>query len=364
MNRRILRYLDWPLLAITLALVVGGVVVLFSATQTSPDPWAFVRLRVMHVALGLAALAAIALVDYQVIARAWWSILATTVLALGVVDVVGRTTMGAQRWIPLGPLGGFQPSEFAKLALIITLAKHIDGHRELRSWHAVGPLLLHVAIPMALIVKQPDLGTTMAIAVIAVAMVFAGGAPLRILGVLGAGGAAVLPLLWQVLHDYQRHRLIVFIDPGLDPLGAGYALIQSKIAIGSGQLFGKGLLHGTQNLLHFIPEQHTDFIFTVIGEELGFVGAIVMLALIAGWLWRGMGIAMQAKDRLGMLMAVGVVSLVAFHVFINVGMTVGLMPITGIPLPFISHGGSALLGMLMATGLLLNIGLRRKKILF
>jgi len=195
-------------------------------------------------------------------------------------------------------------------------------------------------------------------------MLFAGGAPLRAMGAMGAGAAAVAPMAWRILHDYQRRRLLVFIDPGADPLGAGYALIQSKIAVGSGQVFGKGLLHGTQNLLHFIPEQHTDFVFTVIGEELGFIGAALMLALFVLWLWRGMTIAAQAKDRLGMLMAVGVVGMIAFHLFINVGMTLGLMPITGIPLPFISHGGSALVAMMGATGLLLNVGMRRKKILF
>ncbi len=364
MSRRILRYVDWPLVLITCMLLAGGGVVLFSATQTSPDPWAFVRLRLVHVVLGLAGMVAIAIVDYRVLARAWRPILVGTIVLLGVVDVVGRTTLGAQRWIALGPLGSFQPSELAKLALIITLAKHIDGHRDLRAWPAVVPILLHVAIPVALIIKQPDLGTTLVIGAIVASMVFAGGAPLRVLGVLGAGGVAVVPFLWQLLHEYQRRRLIVFLDPGIDPLGAGYALIQSKIAVGSGQLLGKGLLHGTQTLLHFIPEQHTDFIFTVIGEELGFVGAIALLALFAVWLWRGMRIAMHARDRLGMLMAIGVVSMVAFHLFINVGMTVGLMPITGIPLPFISHGGSALVVMLMATGLLLSIGMRRKKILF
>ncbi len=364
MSRRFFRYVDWPLLAVTVFLIAGGVVVLFSATQTSPDRWAFVRLRVVHLTLGLVAMAAIAIVDYHVLARAWRPMLLGTIVLLGVVDLVGRTTLGAQRWIVLGPFGSFQPSELAKLALIITLAKHIDGHRDLRSWQAVIPILLHVAIPVMLILKQPDLGTTLVIAGVVVAMVFVGGAPLRALGLLGAGSAAVIPLVWHALHDYQRQRLVVFLNPGVDPLGAGYALIQSKIAVGSGQLLGKGLLHGTQNLLHFIPEQHTDFIFTVIGEELGFVGATVMLALFAVWLWRGMRIALQARDRLGMLMAVGVVSLVTCHLFINVGMTVGLMPITGIPLPFISHGGSALLVMLMATGLLLNIGMRRKKILF
>lgn len=364
MSRRLLRYVDWTLLGATLALLAGGAVVLYSATQSSADPGAFVKARALHAGIGLMLLAAVAVIDYQVIARAWRPILVGTLLLLGAVMVVGKTSMGAQRWIPLGPLGGFQPSELAKLALIVTLAKHIDGHPELQSWRSLVPVLLLAGIPIAMIVMQPDLGTAMVMTAIAAALLFTGGAPLKVLGAIGAGTVAFVPLLWPMLHDYQRRRLIVFIDPGVDPLGAGYALIQSKIAVGSGQLFGKGLLHGTQNLLNFIPEQHTDFIFTVVGEELGFVGALIMLVLFAVWLWRGLAIAAQAKDRLGMLIAAGVVAMVAFHLFINVGMTIGLMPITGIPLPFISHGGSALIVMLMACGLLLNVGMRRKKILF
>ncbi len=364
MSRRLLRYLDWPLLAATVVLVAGGAVVLYSAVQNTADPWEFVRARIVHALVGLLVLALLAAVDYQAIARVWRPILGATLFLLAIVLVIGRTSMGAQRWIPLGPLGGFQPSELAKLALILTLAVHIDGHKEVGSWRTIVPVLVHAAVPIALVVRQPDLGTSMVLAAIIAAMLFAAGAPLRALGALGVGVAAVVPVAWQMLHDYQRRRLLVFIDPGADPLGAGYALIQSKIAVGSGQIFGKGLLHGTQNLLHFIPEQHTDFIFTVVGEELGFVGAVVMLGLLGLWLWRGMAIAAQAKDRLGMLMAVGVVAMIAFHVFINVGMTVGLMPITGIPLPFISHGGSALTMMMGATGLLLNVGMRRKKILF
>lgn len=360
---RILRYLDWGLVASTLGLILGGAVVLFSATRTLPHPWAFVRMRAVHVLAGTVLLIAFAAVDYRALARAWRPLLLFTVLLLAGVDVLGRTAQGAQRWIPLGPLS-FQPSEVAKLLLIITLARHLDGYREITSWRQIAPLLVHVGVPILLIVQQPDLGTALVVTAIFAAMLFAGGAPLRAMAGMGAAAAAAGPLLWQMLHEYQRKRLIVFIDPGVDPQGAGYALIQSKIAVGSGQLFGKGLLQGTQNLLHFIPEQHTDFIFTVVGEELGFVGAIAMLALFALWLWRAGGIAMQARDRLGMLMAVGVITTIAFHLVVNVGMTVGLMPITGIPLPFISHGGSALVMMLAATGLLLNIGMRRKKILF
>lgn len=364
MSRRLLRYLDWPLLAATLVLVAGGAVVLYSAVQNTADPWAFVRSRIAHAMVGLLVLIVLAAVDYQTIGRVWRPILGGTLVLLAAVLVIGRTSGGAQRWIPLGPLGGFQPSEVAKLALIITLAKHLDGHKELASWRTILPVLAHAAVPIALIVRQPDLGTAMVLVAIVTGMLFAAGAPLRALGALGAGAAAMAPLAWRMLHDYQRLRLLVFIDPGADPLGAGYALIQSKIAVGSGQFFGKGLLHGTQNLLHFIPEQHTDFIFTVIGEELGFVGGALTLGLFALWLWRGLAMAAEAKDRLGQLIAVGAVAMIAFHLFINVGMTVGLMPITGIPLPFISHGGSALTMMMGATGLLLNVGMRRKKILF
>ncbi|HXF83405.1 MAG TPA: rod shape-determining protein RodA [bacterium] len=363
MNRRMLRYVDWALVAATLGLLVGGGVILFSATRTFPDPWVFVKARVLHAALGLGVLVVFTAVDYQALGRLWRPLWVVTVALLATVDVIGRTAQGAQRWIPLGPLS-FQPSELAKLLLVITLAKHLDGHRELTTLRQLVPVLVHAAIPILLIIQQPDMGTSMVVAAILAAMLFAAGTPLRWMGGLTAAGLAAAPFLWGALHDYQRRRLLVFLDPSLDPLGAGYALIQSKIAVGSGQLFGKGFLQGTQNLLHFIPEQHTDFIFTVIGEELGFAGALVMLALFAVWLWRAGAAAMQAKDRLGTLMAVGILTMIAFHLFINVGMTVGLAPVTGIPLPFISHGGSALLAMLAGTGLLLNIGMRRKKILF
>ncbi len=363
MNRRLLRFLDWPLLAATLGLIAGGLVVLYSATHAAGTGPAFVKMRLLHAAIGVVALAVMAAIDYRVIARAWRPILIGTIVLLAVVDVIGRTAMGAQRWFPLGPLGGFQPSEVAKLAIIIALAKLLEA-RETWSIAPVAGLLAVVAIPTGLIIDQPDLGTALVMLAIFVVMVFAAGAPARVLAVLAGGAAGAAPVLWGLLRDYQRTRLMVFLDPGIDPLGAGYALIQSKIAVGSGQLWGKGLLAGTQSLLHFIPEQHTDFIFTVIGEELGFAGAMVMLALFAVWLWRGMAIAMQSKDRLGMLLGVGVVAMMVFHLFVNVGMTIGLMPITGIPLPFISHGGTSLVVMLAATGLLLSIGMRRKKILF
>jgi len=362
--KRLLRDLDVPLLVITLLLVGYGMILLASATASLGGPWGYIRTRLFHLLVALAALVGVLLVDYRRVAGAWKALYAANLVLLVAVLLVGVTRLGAQRWIALGPFGGFQPSELAKIVLIITLARHLDGRLPPATVAGVVPYLLHMGLPLLLIIRQPDLGTAMVIGAILVGMLFLAGVRLRVLGSLGGLALMGAPFLWSLLHDYQRRRLVVFLDPTVDPLGAGYALTQAKIAVGSGQLWGKGLFAGTQNLLRFIPEQHTDFIFTVVGEELGFVGGMVLLALFALWVWRALHIASTAGDRLGQLIAGGILTMVVFHVFVNVGMTMGLMPITGIPLPFISYGGSSLLGMFVATGLLLNVRMRRRKILF
>ncbi len=363
--QRLLRNLDPLLLVATGLLVVFGLVMVYSTTRTGPHPLALFRSQLLHLAVGVLAGVAILAVNYRSFASGARVLYVFNLLLLASVLVLGRTSLGAQRWISLGPLGQFQPSEFAKLAIVITLAKHLaDRPGPYRSVWELAPFLGHIALPMLLIFRQPDLGTALVYGAILLGMLYAGGARRRDLAALAACGALVSPLVWHVLKEYQRRRLLVFLDPSLDPLGSGYAIIQSKIAVGSGMMWGKGLLAGTQNVLQFVPEHHTDFIFSVIGEELGFVGAIVLLALFVLWLARGLRIATLARDRFGALAAIGIVSMVAFHVFVNVGMTVGIMPITGIPLPFISFGGSALMTMLWATALLLNIGMRHQKILF
>ena len=363
--RRLLRNIDLPLLGATAALVAFGLVMVYSTTRTGPHPAAFVRSQVLHLAVGVVIGIVLLAVDYRSLAGGARGLYVANLLLLAAVLVLGRTSFGAQRWISLGPLGQFQPSEFAKLAIVITLAKHLaDRPGPYASPLDLLPFLAHIALPVLLIFRQPDLGTALVYGAILVGMVYAGGARRRDLAGLAAAGFLVWPVLWHVLKDYQRRRLLVFLDPSLDPLGSGYGIIQSKIAVGSGRVLGEGLFAGTQNVLQFVPEHHTDFIFSVIGEELGFVGAIVLLGLFLLWLTRGARIATQARDRFGALVAVGIVSMVAFHVFVNVGMTVGIMPITGIPLPFVSFGGSALMTMLWATALLLNIGMRRQKILF
>jgi rod shape determining protein RodA len=363
--RRLLRNLDLSFLGATALLVAFGMVMVYSTTRSGPHPFVFVRSQILHLAVGVLVGIVILAVDYRSLAGGARGLYVMNLLLLAAVLVLGRTSGGAQRWISLGPLGQFQPSEFAKLAIVITLAKHLsDRPGPYTSPLDLLPSLAHIGLPMLLIFRQPDLGTALVYGAILLGMLYAGGARRRDLAGLAAGGLLVWPILWHVLKDYQRRRLLVFLDPSLDPLGSGYGIIQSKIAVGSGRVLGEGLFAGTQNVLQFVPEHHTDFIFSVIGEELGFVGAIALLGLFLLWLTRGVRIAAQARDRFGALVAVGIVSMVAFHVFVNVGMTVGIMPITGIPLPFVSFGGSALMTMLWATALLLNIGMRRQKILF
>jgi rod shape determining protein RodA len=363
--RRLLRNIDLSLLGATALLVAFGLVMVYSTTRSGPHPVMFVRSQALHLAVGVLIGIVLLAVDYRSLAGGARGLYVANLLLLTAVLVLGRASFGAQRWISLGLLGQFQPSEFAKLAIVITLAKHLsDRPGPYTSPVDLLPFLAHIALPVLLIFRQPDLGTALVYGAILVGMLYAGGARRRDLAGLAVGGLLVWPVLWHVLKDYQRRRLLVFLDPSLDPLGSGYGIIQSKIAVGSGRALGEGLFAGTQNVLQFVPEHHTDFIFSVIGEELGFVGAIALLGLFLLWLTRGVRIAAQARDRFGALVAVGIVSMVAFHVFVNVGMTVGIMPITGIPLPFVSFGGSALMTMLWATALLLNIGMRRQKILF
>jgi rod shape determining protein RodA len=351
---------DWVLIGATVLLAAFGVVALISARHGSADAASFLRARALHLSLGALALVALAATDYRQFAGAWQVVYAGTLVLLASVLVFGDTRMGAQRWIALGALGGFQPSEVAKLALVITLARHLEGVKSLPRLRSLFPFALHIALPAALIVRQPDLGTALVLLAVLAAVLYVAGARAQDLAGVAAAGAIAAPFLWRLLHEYQRRRLTAFLDPGADPLGAGYALIQSKIAVGSGQIFGKGLFAGTQSMLRFIPEQHTDFVFTVVGEELGLVGATLLLGLYLVWLWRALRIAEGARDRLGALVATGIAAMVAFHVVVNVGMTVGLMPVTGIPLPLVSHGGTAILTTLAGTGMLLSIHLRRR----
>ncbi|MBR1397344.1 MAG: rod shape-determining protein RodA, partial [Selenomonadaceae bacterium] len=278
---------------------------------------------------------------------------------------VGHEALGAQRWIQIGPVS-IQPSEFSKLIMIICLASILeDKVGKINTLQDLIPLAGYVGLPFLLVLKQPDLGTSLVFMAIFFGMIFVCGIRIRLLLGIIVTGIAALPILWNfVMKDYQKMRIMVFLDPNVDPLGSGYHIIQSKIAIGSGMLFGKGLFEGTQSQLNFLPENHTDFIFAVVGEELGFVGAVILLLLYFIVLWRGIQIAKESSDVFGRLLAIGITSMLAFHVLVNVGMTTGIMPVTGIPLPLMSYGVSSLTTNILSITIFMNIHLRKQKFLF
>lgn len=376
MERRLLKNLDWSLLIAFLALVGVGLMAVASATQVRLEDrstWDFVVKQVTWLVLALPVLALVVALDYHLLARWSRALYVLNLLLLVAVKALGREALGAERWIQLGPVI-IQPSEFAKILIIITLATHLARHEgKITSWGDLALPGLHILPPMLLVLLQPDLGTSLAFLAILWGMLYVAGAPgirLLSLGILGLGlaiGVIAAHFQWGVpipLKDYQLKRLTVFLDPQSDPLGAGYHILQSEIAIGSGGLTGEGLFGGSQNQLNYLPEQHTDFIFSVIGEELGFVGGVSVLVLFFFLLSRGLLAVGRARDLFGSLLAGGVVSLIGFHVLVNVGMTMGMMPVTGVPLPFISYGGSSLLTNTVAVGILLNVYMRRQKILF
>jgi len=358
--------LNYPLALCAVALAIFGLVIIKSATLHVPDGAGDSAKQTAYFIAGLVAMVMFTFIDYHLWQRWAWPIYFLALLVLIATKLFGHSVLGAQRWISIGPII-FQPSEPAKLLLTLSLAGILSNpKRTYRRWGDLIPPLALVVPPTLLVLKQPDLGTAIIFVVILSAMLFFALPNLWQFAAYATvlAGAALFALTSPFLNAYQRQRLLVFLHPKYDPQGAGWSLMQSKIAIGSGQLTGKGLFHGTQTQLGFVPEHATDFIFTVVGEELGFVGAMGLLLLYAGLLCTSMLAVAAARDRYGLLVAVGIVAMFTFQVLINIGMTVGIMPITGIPLPFISYGGSSLITCFMAVGVLLNIHLQRNKISF
>lgn len=367
LNQRLLRNLDFVLIGVTALLIIISLIIIGSATHInnpSEDRYWYVQRQGIFTALNILVIFLILNVDYKVLDRYAGLLYWVNLIMLLAVMFVGTSALGAQRWIQIGPIS-LQPSEFSKIIMIICLA-HILENRigRLNTFKDILPVFIYVGVPFLLVLKQPDLGTSLVFLAILFGMIFIAGISMRLLMIIFGAGIALLPVFWHFLKDYQKMRLTVFLDPNIDPLGSGYHIIQSKIAIGSGMLFGKGLFGGTQSQLNFLPENHTDFIFAVIGEELGFVGAAIILLLYLILLYRGVKIASQAKDNFGSLLATGITSMLTFHVLVNVGMTAGIMPVTGIPLPLMSYGVSALTTNMVSIGILLNIYMRRQKILF
>jgi rod shape determining protein RodA len=298
-------------------------------------------------------------INYRRFVDISWALYGINILALFALLFVGHARLGAQRWFSLGHFT-IQPAEFMKITFILVLASYLNHKKgALGNFrNIIAPLVL-CAIPFILVVLQPDLGTALLLVPVLFAMLYVGGANAGHLAFIGVCGTLLAPLFWQFLRDYQKQRLLVFMNPNIDPLGAGYTIIQSKIAVGSGGLFGKGWLAGTQNQLNFLPERHTDFIFSVVGEEWGFAGSVILLVLYFILVRKIFRVAALTSDMGGKLIATGVGTLLALQVIINIGMTIGLMPVVGLPLVLVSYGGSSLVATFAAIGLVLNVGMRR-----
>src|SRR5216683_1724305 len=344
-DRRLLRNVDWPLLGAPFVIVTISVVCLSNLGAGRGGP-ALAWRQLVWVGVGLVALLILAALDYHNSVRAAPGLYLLGVALLVTVFVLGRTVSGARRWIHVGPIT-FQPSELFKIIFIVTLAWALTWRRSTpqTTRGTLGWMLALVAVPFVLVVRQPDLGTALVL--------------VPVLGALAAGAVAVMPLAWLALKPYQRDRLLVYLDPFRDPLGTAYNVIQAKIAIGSGQLLGKGISGATQSRLAFLPERHTDFIFAVFAEMWGFVGCLVLIVAYGVLVLRGFEIAVGTREARGRIIALGVTALFAAQTLVNLGMVTGLLPVVGIPLPLMSYGGSSMVVSFMALGLLLSVRMRQ-----
>ena len=361
-DRRLIQNFDWVLLMLLLMLAGISVFNLYSATHTIRDVGGSLVLirQVYWFLIGLAAFFVMTSFNYHVLERFAYPIYIVSVALLVLVLFSGKVASGSQRWLNLGPIT-LQPSEPAKIAVILLLAKFFsqqEGYQEYRLRDLWQPMLL-ISIPCVLILKEPDLGTSLLLLAVSASVILFVKVHWKSLLILLVSVLSVSPLIWLKLKPYQQKRILTFIRPEMDPLGAGYHINQSKIAIGSGEFWGKGFLKGTQTRLHFLPEQHTDFAFSVLAEEWGFLGSMVLLLLYLFLIIWGLNIAKNSKDKFGSILAVGTVAIVFWQVVINVGMVTGLLPVVGIPLVLFSYGGSSIVTTMAAMGLLMNISMRR-----
>ena len=357
-DRRLLQNFDWLLLGLVLVITALGIVNLYSAGfNRQPGTGSPVYLKQMYwLGVGLVLMLVTLLYDYRHWEKFAYPLYVLSLFLLVGVMVAGKMVSGSRRWLPLGPFA-FQPAELVKIAIILMLARYFNQRpylASLRLKNLLAPVALVLA-PVLLIVKQPDLGSGILVALVAASMILFMGVHCRTLVISTLSLVLSLPLVWTFLKDYQKQRVLTFMNPDQDPLGAGYHIIQSKIAVGSGQFLGKGFLQGTQSQLHFLPEQHTDFVFSVFAEEWGFIGSALLVLLYTGLTLWGLQVARDFKDRFGHLLAFGLTALIFLQVFINLCMVTGLMPVVGIPLPLFSYGGSSLITTFIAVGIFLNI---------
>lgn len=362
LDRRIIYHFDWTVFSLALGLAVIGLLSVLSATWGGAhhglDP--LVVRQLLWIGVGVVLMTAAALFDYRALGTYAYFLYGIAIVLLGVVAVAGQSTGGSRRWINLGLLK-LEPSEVAKLAVVLVMVRYLREEPPRGGWKAQQIIIpaIMLAVPAALVLKQPDLGTALILVLITTTLVFVSGLNWRTMVVLMLGAVLAAPVGWHYMKPYQRERLVSFLNPQSDPLGSGYHIIQSEIAIGSGGAWGKGLFKGTQARLNFLPEQTTDFIFAVFAEEFGFAGSLILLGLYAALIARGAWIARHARDRFGTLLAIGVTGIIFWQVAINIGMASGMLPVVGITLPLVSYGGSSLIAMMTAMGVLISINTRR-----
>ena len=345
--------IHWPILFLSIAVTVSSFFFIYSATFRGPESYMIKQLTWLGLALG--AFWIVVILGYRKFLNISYFLYWLSIGFLIVVLFLGHTRNGAQRWLQIGAFA-LQPSEFCKLATILVLAQFLaEGTRRLSQKRSLILSALMVVLPFVLIIKQPDLGTALLFIPMLVGMLFVWGIRLRYLTSIFLAGCASLPFLWSMLKPYQQKRLLVFLNPDADPLGSGYTAVQSKIAVGSGGLIGKGWLHGSQTQLDFVPEHHTDFIFCGVGEEFGFLGSLLLVLLFTSLLGYFLQIVERTTDVRARILASGISFVFLFQVMINIGMTIGLAPITGITLPLVSYGGSSLIATYMAVGFLASI---------
>jgi len=361
-DRRLIQNFDWILMILLLLLAASSILNLYSATYAIRDAGGsqvFVK-QIYWFIIGFVVFLLMTVFNYYALERLAYPAYFFSIALLVLVLFLGKVTCGSQRWLILGPVS-FQPSELSKISMLLVLAKFFNdrgGKPAYRLRDLWKPFIL-IGVPGILILKEPDLGTALLLVIVSFSMIIFLKVRWKSLMVLIVSVLAAAPFIWFNLKEYQQMRIMTFLSPDMDPLGAGYHINQSKIAIGSGQFLGKSFLKGTQTRLHFLPEQHTDFAFSVLAEEWGFVGSTLLLLLYMFLIFWGLNIAKSSKDRFGSILAVGIVSVVFWQVVINVGMVTGLLPVVGIPLLLFSYGGSSLITTMAMMGLLMNISMRR-----
>jgi rod shape determining protein RodA len=361
-DRRLIQNFDWGLICITLAISALGIMTLYSAVtagKTISNEAVYLK-QIVWYCVGFSAMICAFLFNYKALDRWAVAIYCLIILFLVLVPFAGKYVGGSRRWLMVGPVS-FQPSEFAKLAVILILSRYYSRTASSYGLSFRGlyvPFVLSI-VPFILIAQQPDLGTAMMIFLIAASISLFVKIERRTFFYLLTSGAVAVPLIWFFLKEYQRQRILTFLNPDRDPLGAGYHIIQSKIAIGSGMISGKGFLKGTQSALSFLPEQHTDFIFSVLAEEWGFIGSFVLLLLFFMLIVWGFKITYGCRDIFGTILSFGITAMLSWEIIVNIGMTMGLMPVVGVTLPFVSYGGSSIVMTMISIGILLNISMRR-----